>query len=121
MLISTCFAKLWRKNLLSTVCQADIAAVFYKFRTVLNRLCSQGSIVDAGPLGTFRPTFSSKAVEKEEEFKPSTHITKTQVLFTPTSEFRTLNGVEFFKVAAKPKKKGKKKSENGAGGGHLHP
>ena len=105
----------------STVCQADIAAVFYKFRTVLNRLCSQGSIVDAGPLGTFRPTFSSKAVEKEEEFKPSTHITKTQVLFTPTSEFRTLNGVEFFKVAAKPKKKGKKKPENGAGGGHPHP
>ena len=39
----------------STVGQADIAAVFYKFRTVLNRLCSQGSIVDVGPLGSFRP------------------------------------------------------------------
>ena len=70
----------------STVGQADIAAVFYKFRTVLNRLCSQGSIVDAGPLGSFRPTFTSKAVEKEEDFKPSTHITKTQVLFTPSPD-----------------------------------
>ena len=75
----------------STVGQADIAAVFYKFRTVLNRLCSQGSIVDAGPLGSFRPTFTSKAVEKEEDFKPSTHITKTQVLFTPSPDFRTLH------------------------------
>lgn len=53
----------------STIGQADIAAVFYKFRTVLNRLCSQGSIVDAGPLGSFRPTFTSKAVEKEEELQ----------------------------------------------------
>ena len=60
----------------STVSQADVAAVFYKFRTVLNLLCSQGNIVDAGPLGKFRPTFSAKAVEKEDDFKPSTHIKK---------------------------------------------
>ena len=48
----------------STVGQADVAAVFYKFRNILDRLCSQGFIVDGGPLGTFHPTFSSKAVEK---------------------------------------------------------
>ena len=64
----------------STVSQADVAAVFYKFRTVLNLLCSQGNIVDAGPLGKFRPTFSAKAVEKEDDFKPSTHIKKTMIL-----------------------------------------
>ncbi|AWX07588.1 HU family DNA-binding protein [Prevotella intermedia] len=104
----------------STVGQADVAAVFYKFRTVLNRLCSQGSIVDAGPLGSFRPTFTSKAVEKEEDFKPATHITKTQVLFTPSPNFRILHDVEFFRVAAQPKTKGKKKPEEG-GGGETHP
>ena len=48
----------------STVGQADVAAVFYKFRNILDQLCSQGYIVDGGPLGTFRLTFSSKAVEK---------------------------------------------------------
>lgn len=48
----------------STVGQADVAAVFYKFRNILNRLCSQGYIVNGGPLGTFCLTFSSKAVEK---------------------------------------------------------
>lgn len=88
----------------STVSEADVAAVFYKFRKELNKLCSQGYIVDAGPLGTFRPAFSSKVSEKEEDFKPSTHITKTQIVFTPTQGFRQLKNVEFFRVAKKEKK-----------------
>ena len=76
----------------STVSQADVAAVFYKFRTVLNLLCSQGNIVDAGPLGKFRPTFSAKAVEKEDDFKPSTHIKKTMISDrVPTSEHYTMS------------------------------
>ena len=104
----------------STVSQADVADVFYKFRTVLNLLCSQGNIVDAGPLGKFRPTFSAKAVEKEDDFKPSTHIKKTMILFRPSTDFRTLHDVEFFKVAAQEKTKGKKKPENG-GGSQPHP
>jgi len=101
----------------STVGQADIAAVFYRFRKVLNQLCSQGFIVDGGPLGTFRPTFTSKAVLKEEEFKPAECITRTQILFTPSTEFRKLKDVEFFRVAVQEKKKGKddkkKKEETG--------
>ncbi len=55
----------------STVGDADVAAVFYKFRKVLNEYCSKGYIVDGGPLAAFRPTFSSKAVEKEADFKPA--------------------------------------------------
>ena len=82
----------------STVGQADVAAVFYRFRMVLNELCSHGFIVDGGPIGTFRPTFTSKAVLKEED---------------PTADFRRLKDVEFFRVAAqeKPKSKKKKKEE----------
>ena len=97
----------------STVGQADIAAVFYRFRKVLNELCSHGFIVDGGPIGTFRPTFTSKAVLKEEDFRPSECISKTQILFTPTTDFRRLKDVEFFRVAAqeKPKSKKKKKEE----------
>ena len=104
----------------STVSQADVAAVFYKFRSVLNLLCSQGNIVDAGPLGTFRPTFTAKAVEKEEDFKPATHIKKTMVLFRPSVDFRTLHDVEYFKIPAYDKTKGKKKPEGG-GGSQPHP
>ncbi|MDR0186714.1 DNA-binding protein [Prevotella brunnea] len=91
----------------STVGQADVAAVFYKFRKTLNQLCSQGYIVDGGPLGTFRPTFTSKAVEKEEDFKPSECISKTQIIFTPTTDFRQLKNVEFFRVEKQKKKKAK--------------
>ena len=94
----------------STVGQADIAAVFYRFRKVLNQLCSQGFIVDGGPLGTFRPTFTSKAVLKEEDFKPAECITRTQILFTPTADFRQLKNVEFYRVA-----KRKKEAKNSTG------
>ena len=87
----------------STVGDADVAAVFYKFRKVLNEYCSKGYIVDGGPLGTFRPTFSSKAVEKEEDFKPAECISKTQILFTPAPDFRRLKNVEFFRVAKQTK------------------
>lgn len=91
----------------STVGEADIAAVFYKMRKVLNELCSMGYIVNAGPLGKFRPTFKSLAAATEEEFKPSTSIIKTQILFTPTPEFKRLRNVEFHRVEkAKPKKAG---------------
>ena len=93
----------------STVGQADIAAVFYRFRKVLNELCSRGYIVNGGPIGTFRPTFTSKSVLKEEDFKPSECISRTQILFTPTQEFRQLKGIEFFRVAPQEKVKGKKK------------
>ena len=89
----------------STVGQADIAAVFYRFRKVLNELCSRGYIVDGGPIGTFRPTFTSKSVLKEEDFKPSLCITKTQTLFTPTQEFRQLKNVEFHRVEKQSKGK----------------
>jgi len=93
----------------TTVGEADIAAVFYKFRKVLNQLCSEGYIVDAGSLGSFRPSFTSKAVGKEEDFKPSLCITKTQTLFTPTQEFRHLKNVEFHRVEKQSKGKRKPK------------
>lgn len=101
----------------TTVGEADIAAVFYQFRKVLNELCSQGYIVNAGPLGTFRPTFTSKSVEKEEDFKPSECISKTQILFTPTSDFRQLKNVKFFRVAKQEKTRAKKPGGGSGSGG----
>jgi putative DNA-binding protein len=56
-------------------------------------------------------------VLKEEDFKPAECITRTQILFTPSTEFRKLKDVEFFRVAVQEKKKGKddkkKKEETG--------
>ena len=98
---------------------ADVVAVFYKFRTILNMLYSQGKIVDGGALGTFRPTFSAKSLEKEEDFKPSTHIMRTMILFRPSADFRTLHNVEYFKVTAQDKTKAPKSPE-GCGGSQPH-
>ena len=83
----------------STLGEANVAAVFYKFHKVLNEYYSKGYIVDGGPLGTFSPTFSSKSVEKEENFKLTECISKTQILFTPTADFRRLKNIEFFRMA----------------------
>lgn len=91
----------------STVGESDVAAVFYKARKVLNFLCAQGYIVDAGPLGTFRPSIQSKVVKKAEDFKVSEHIKRAQMRFVPTRDFRELKGVEYHKV---PKQERKKKS-----------
>ena len=89
----------------STVGESDIVAVFYKFIKVVNFLCAQGYIVDAGPLGTFRPSIQSKAVKKAEDFKPSEHIKRAQIRFIPTKDFRDLKGVEYHKVPKQEKKK----------------
>lgn len=90
-----------------------------------SRCCSRflqvpGNIVDAGPLGSFHPAFSAKSLEKEEDFKPSTHITRTMILFRPSADFRTLHNVEYFKVTAQDKTKAKKKPEEG-NGAQPHP
>ena len=89
----------------STVGEADVAAVFYKARKVLNFLCAQGYIVDAGPLGTFRPSIQSKVVKKAEDFKVSEHIKRAQMRFVPTRDFRDLKGVEYHKVPKQERKK----------------
>lgn len=99
----------------STVGQADVAAAFHKFRKIMNQLRSQGYIVDGGPLSTFRPMFSSKAVTKEKNFKPSECISKTQMTFMPTQNFRQLKNVKFFRVAKQEKAKTKS-----SGGGTTH-
>ena len=92
------FVREWLKT------RRSVAAVFYKFRTVLNQLCSQGFIVDAGPLGTFRPTFTSKVVAKEKDFKPMDCISKAYIRFTPTADFRRLKHVQFYRVTKLQKK-----------------
>lgn len=83
----------------TTISDADVAAVLFKLRRVLGEYCSLGYIVDAGPLGTFRPSIRSRVVETEKEFSPSEHVTRTQILFTPRPEFRNLRSVEFHRIA----------------------
>ena len=104
----------------STVSQADVAAVFYKFRTVLNLLCSQGNIVDAGPLGTFRPTFTAKAVEKEEDFKPATHIKKLWFCLDQVSISEHYTMLSILKFLLTTKQKAKRNLKVAEAHNHTH-
>lgn len=84
----------------STIGQADIAAVFYRFRSMLNQLCSQGYIVDAGPLGTFRPSFFVKSRGDRGGFQTygvyysNANPFPTNVCFPPTERCLVLSRAE---------------------------
>lgn len=89
----------------STVGSADVAAVFYKFRAALLHFCSRGYIVQAGPLGRYRPRISTRMAKSIKEFNPATHITNVKVDYFPAKEFKHLTGIKFHRVEKKPIKK----------------
>ena len=100
----------------STVGQADIAAVFYRFRKVLNQLCSQGSSLTA-----VRSVHSAQHhLESSAErggFQAGRMHHKDADSLHPIHRIPQTEDVEFFRVAVQEKKKGKddkkKKEETG--------
>ncbi|WP_329904205.1 DNA-binding protein [Porphyromonas pogonae] len=82
----------------STVSEPDVAAVFYKFVASLKELCSLGYVVDAGPLGSFRPSFRSKSVDDPQKFDVEKNISHAKILFMAKSSFRRLEKMQYFPV-----------------------
>ncbi|WP_080733600.1 HU family DNA-binding protein [Porphyromonas gulae] len=71
----------------STVDAADVKAVLSRLHVVIERLTARSFSVECGELGTFRPSFGSKSVEKPEDFKVSM-IRPAKILFTPKPAFK---------------------------------
>nr|WP_235314716.1 HU family DNA-binding protein [Porphyromonas gulae] len=65
----------------STVDAADVKAVLSRLHVVIERLTARSFSVECGELGTFRPSFGSKSVEKPEDFKVS--------MIRPANSFHT--------------------------------
>lgn len=84
----------------STVDSADVKAVLDRMVTVLKRRMEEGYSVDAGELGTFRPTFGSQAVLTTAEFSVIKHIRKPRIIFTPRRDFKDLTGISYTRVNA---------------------
>lgn len=84
----------------STVDSADVKAVLDRMVTVLKRRMEEGYSVDAGELGTFRPTFGSQAVLTPAEFSVIKHIRKPRIIFTPRRDFKDLTGISYTRVNA---------------------
>ncbi len=86
----------------STVVSADVKAVLDRLNKVMSSYLPEGFIIDCGELGTFRPTFGSKAVEKEEEFKMQKHLRRARVAYRPNKEYTPLHTVRYERWVKKP-------------------
>ncbi len=83
----------------STVGKADVYAVLSRVATTISRLARMGHSVDCGELGTFRPSFSSQAVEHEKDFKTEM-LREPRIVFTPRVAFKnSLKGIGFERVS----------------------
>lgn len=91
----------------TTFTGAEIEAVLRLAAEIAKHHVENGDIVDFGDIGSLRPSFQSKTVEKAEDFNANVHITKPVVKLIPSTQYFTLSGVSYERVEAKPKKEKK--------------
>lgn len=91
----------------TTFTGAEIEAVLRLAAEIAKHHVENGDIVDFGDIGTLKPSFQSKTVDKAEDFNANIHITKPVVRLTASKRYFTLNGVSYERVEAKPKKEKK--------------
>ncbi len=92
----------------TTFTGAEVEAVLRLAAEVAKKHVENGNIVDFGDIGSLRPTFKSKQIEKgTEEFNAHKHIVKPRVLLSPSRKYFELRGVSFERVEPQPKKKAK--------------
>lgn len=89
----------------TTFTGAEVEAVMRLAAEIAKKHVENGDIVDFGDIGTLRPSFQSKLVEKgKEEFNANVHITKPVVKLSPSKRYFTLSGVTYERVEAPAKK-----------------
>ena len=83
----------------------EVEAVLRLAAEVARKHVENGDIVDFGDIGSLRPSFRSKLVEKgKEAFNAAVHITKPVVKLMPSRRYFTLTGVTYERVEAPAKK-----------------
>ena len=89
----------------TTFTGAEVEAVMRLAAEIAKKHVENGDIVDFGDIGTLRPSFQSRLVEKaKEEFNANVHITKPVVKLSPSKRYFTLSGVTYERVEAPAKK-----------------
>lgn len=89
----------------TTFTGAEVEAVMRLAAEIAKKHVENGDIVDFGDIGTLRPSFQSKLVEKgKEAFNAAVHITKPVVKLMPSRRYFTLTGVTYERVEAPAKK-----------------
>ncbi len=90
----------------TTFTGAEVEAVLRLASEIAKKHVENGDIVDFGDIGTLKPTFKSKQIEKgKEDFNANVHILKPMVRLSPSRKYFELRGVSFERV--EPRKKAK--------------
>ena len=78
----------------TTFTSVEVETVLRLAAEVARKHVENGDIVDFGDIGTLRPSFRSKLVEKgKEAFNAAVHITKLVVKLMPSRRYFTFTGV----------------------------
>ncbi len=97
----------------TTFTGAEVEAVLRLAAEIAKRHVENGNIVEFGDIGTLKPSFKSKQIEKGvEEFNANVHIVKPVVRLSPSKQYFELRGVSFERV--EPQEKKKKASSGGS-------
>ena len=104
----------------TTVGAPDVKAVLSHLATEIPDLLSLGYSVECGELGTFRASFSSKAVEDPKAFKLDL-IHTLRVIFTPHKFFKDALRKVGFELAPDTEGKPKKPTPKKPGGSSSNP
>ncbi len=106
----------------TTFTGAEVEAVLRLAAEIAKKHVENGNIVEFGDIGTLKPSFKSKQVEKGvEEFNANVHIVKPTVLLSPSRKYFELRGVSFERVEPKPKKKKNTSSGSASEGSESDP
>lgn len=82
----------------TTFNRQEVEAVLNYAIEIARDIVANGDIVEFGDLGTLKPSFKSKAVEKGTPFNANIHIEKPVVLLSPSQKYFTLNDVTYERV-----------------------
>ena len=83
----------------TTFTGVEVEAVLRLAAEVARKHVENGDIVDFGDIGTLRPSFRSKLMEKgKEAFNTAVHITKPVVKLMPSRHYFTLTGVTYLNI-----------------------
>lgn len=91
----------------TTFNEQEVSAILNYAIKIAREIVANGDIVEFGDMGTFTPSFKSKAVPKGEQFNTNVHIEKPVVQFNPSRKYFTLTDVSYERVVKAPEKKKK--------------
>ena len=79
----------------TTFNEQEVSAILNYAIKIAREIVANGDIVEFGDMGTFTPSFKSKAVSKGEQFNTNVHIEKPVVQFNPSRKYFTLTDVSY--------------------------